>query len=74
MKIVKKEVKLCLACMEEHEVQTVIVKEKNTFQGEKVEYDAMYEYCDRTDDFIEPENMSAQNYISMKNAKRVKLF
>ena len=59
MKIVKKEVKLCLACMEEHEVQTVIVKEKNIFKGEKVEYDAMYEYCDRTDDFIEPENMSA---------------
>ena len=42
MKILKTERKLCMCCMEEHEVQIVDVHEKLTFKGKKVEYNAIY--------------------------------
>ena len=73
MNILKKEVKLCLACMEEHEVQTVLVTEKNIFKDEEIEYEAIYEYCEHTDEFLEPENLNTRNDISMKNAYRKKM-
>ena len=41
---VKTEKKLCPCCMEEHEVQTVVVRENNVFKGVPVEYDAEYFY------------------------------
>ena len=36
MEIIRKERKLCLCCMEEHEVSYVRVKEKNVFKGEEL--------------------------------------
>lgn len=73
MNVLKKEVKLWLACIEEHEVQTITVKEKNIFKDEEVEYEATYEYCKRADEFLESENLNTQNDISMKNAYRKKM-
>ena len=54
--------------MEEHEVKIVAVSEKTTFKGEKVEYTAMYEYCDVADEYLSTEEMITSNDIAMKNA------
>ena len=45
MEFLRKELKLCLCCMTEHDVATVRVREKNIFMGEEIEYDAIYELC-----------------------------
>lgn len=37
MKIIKSEKRMCTCCMEEHEVKTVLVKEKATFKNIKVD-------------------------------------
>ena len=73
MKIVKKENKLCLICMEEHEVQTVIIEDTEEFKGEEVSFDATYEYCARTDEYLETEEMIRANSLAMKDAYRGKV-
>jgi putative zinc finger/helix-turn-helix YgiT family protein len=73
MKIVKKEKKLCLICMEEHEVQTVIVEDTETFKGEEVSFYALYEYCDQADEYLETEDMIKKNSLAMKDAYREKI-
>lgn len=70
MKVLKKEYRLCMSCMETHEVLTVEVEEKNIFKGKEVKYIAIYEYCDVADEFFATEEMLSQNDISMKNAYR----
>ena len=49
MKIIKSEKCLCICCMEEHNVKTVIVDEKTTFKNTTVKYKAtyLYLYCDK---------------------------
>ena len=69
---VKTEKKLCPCCMEEHEVQTVVVRENNVFKDVPVEYDAEYFYCDRANETYAEEPQIAQNDIAMKNAYREK--
>lgn len=59
--------KLCLCCMEEHEVNFVEVEETNTFKGEKLNYKARYEYCDKADEYVSNEDMIEYNDLSMKN-------
>lgn len=61
---------MCISCMEEHEVQTVSVLEHNVFKGVDVEYEAVYFYCDRTDEYYADEEMISKNDIAMKNAYR----
>ena len=68
MKVLKKERKLCVCCMEEHEVLTVRVKERNTFQGLKVEYNAIYEYCEVADQYIASDDMISANVRALKDA------
>ena len=70
MKIINTERRLCTCCMEEHDVKTVMVREKNTFKGVPVEYDAEYFYCDRSDETYADEQQISQNDIAMKNAYR----
>ena len=62
--------KLCMCCMEEHEIDVVEVKETNIFKGREVEYTAIYEYCSAADEFLLNEDMISYNDISMKNAYR----
>ena len=50
MRVVKSEKCLCTCCMEEHEVKTVIVHEQVTFKNVKVEYEAVYLYCDAVEE------------------------
>ena len=50
MKIIKSEKRICSCCMEEHEVKTVLVKEHATFKNRQVAYDALYTFCDVTEE------------------------
>lgn len=73
MEIIRKELKLCLHCMEEHEVHHVKLQESNIFKGVEVEYDAVYEYCGNSGEFWASEEYSTLNDIAMKDAYRRKL-
>lgn len=73
MVIIRKEKRLCLCCMEEHEVAIVKVTEDNIFKGEQVTYDAMYLYCDKTGEMVASGDMISANDIEMKNAYRRKV-
>lgn len=70
MKAIDKERKLCTCCMEEHDVQRIVIRENNTFKGVPVEYDAEYFYCDNADETYADEQQISANDISMKNAYR----
>jgi len=73
MKILKREHKLCLSCMEEHEVDVVELNESNIFKGEQVDFEAVYEYCPNTEEYTETEDMIKTNSLSFKDAYRRKL-
>jgi len=70
METLKTENKLCLSCMEVHDVLTVCVKETNVFKGRPVEYDAIYDYCENTDELTANEEMISRNDLSLKNSYR----
>ena len=70
MKIIKSEKQLCTCCMEEHEVKTVIVKEKAKFKNDKVEYEASYFYCDIADELFMDEQQMQENDVRLKDAYR----
>ena len=72
MKIIKSEKCLCVCCMEIHEVKTVLVREKVTFKRRKVDYDALYQYCDNSDELYMDERQIQENDIRLKNAYRKK--
>ena len=72
MEIIRKEKKLCLCCMEEHEVEYVRLKEKTLFKGQEIEYDVIYEYCEVADEYISSDTMISVNDISLKDAYRKK--
>ena len=42
MKIINSEKRLCICCMEEHEVKTVLIQATSTFKNVKVIYKAEY--------------------------------
>lgn len=70
MLVLRKEKKMCFDCMKEHEVQVVEVEEKNIFKNEEVIYQAEYDYCENTDDFLESEEQIKKNDLAMKDAYR----
>lgn len=70
MEILNSEKKLCLICMQEHDVQTVMIQEENEFKGERVNFDAIYEYCENEDQLLETEELQRRNDISFKDAYR----
>ena len=72
MKMIKSEKRLCTCCMEEHEVKTVLVKEQATFKNVKVEYEAIYLYCDGAEEFYMDEQQMQENDIRLKDAYRRK--
>jgi putative zinc finger/helix-turn-helix YgiT family protein len=73
MKVLGKEKKLCLSCMEEHEVQYVEIIEENIFRGVLVQYPARFEYCLNTEEFTTFDVTLDTNDISFKNAYRAKI-
>lgn len=70
LKIIKSEKRLCTCCMEEHEVKTVLVKEKATFKNKKVAYEASYLYCDTAKELYMDEQQMQENDIHLKDAYR----
>lgn len=62
--------KLCLSCLEEHQIEQVTVTEENVFKGKWVEYPARYEYCPNTDAYTATDEMIDLNDISFKDAYR----
>lgn len=70
MKIINTINKICLCCMEKHDVYTVEVDENTVFKGKNVEYSAVYEFCDLADEYYANEEMITANDIAMKNAYR----
>jgi|LGOV01.1.fsa_nt_gb putative zinc finger/helix-turn-helix YgiT family protein len=73
MVTLKKEKKFCFSCMEEHEVQFVKIEEKSVFKSEEVIFEAEYEYCKNTDEFLENEEQIKRNDLSLKDAYREKV-
>lgn len=73
MNRIKSEKKLCLVCMEEHEVDIVVVNEEEIFKEEEVSFNAIYEYCSNSDEYLETEEMIKTNSLAMKDAYRVKV-
>jgi len=73
MKILKTEQKLCLSCMEVHNVNIVEVEEQETYKGLDVEFISTYEYCADSQEYIETEDMIRTNSLAMKDAYRRKV-
>lgn len=72
MKVISSMKKLCICCMEVHDVKVVEVKDTNTFKGQKIDYIATYNYCDAADEYYSDELMIEKNDLSMKDAYRRK--
>jgi len=69
-KVLNCEKKICLCCMEEHEVKTVSTQRQITFKGEKVNYDSVQYYCDNAEEYFEDEEQLQLNDVAMKDAYR----
>ena len=52
--------------MEEHEVQTVEVEEITMRGDVEVSFQAIYEYCNRADAFLETEDLIRRNSSAIK--------
>ncbi len=70
MRIIKSEKRLCMCCMEEHEVRTVLVKEHATFKNIKVNYEAFYLYCEMAKELYMDEHQMQENDVRLKDAYR----
>ena len=70
MRIIETKNKLCLCCMEVHDVNLVEIEETTTFKGMPVKHIARYEYCDIADELLSDEVMMTSNDIAMKDAYR----
>ena len=70
MKILQCEKRLCTCCMEEHEVKTALVSESITFKGVKVEYEAIYRYCDLAEELHMDEQQMQENDVRINEAYR----
>ena len=70
MRTIKKEIRQCATCMNEHEVAIVEVEEAGTFKGESVMFHAMYEYCVDADEYSETEELMRSNSLAQKDAYR----
>jgi len=70
MKVLKIEKRICTCCMEEHEVKTVQMEVQMTFKKRKVDYEAVYTYCDVADELYMDERQMQENDMNMKDAYR----
>lgn len=73
MKKIKSELKFCIYCMEEHEVELVEIKDTEIFKDEEVNFKGTYQYCPIEDELLETEEMMRSNDLAMKDAYRKKM-
>jgi len=72
MILIRKEMKMCFDCMKEHEIRVVKVEENNILKNEEIIFEAEYDYCENTDEFLENEEQIKKNDLAMKDAYREK--
>lgn len=65
MKKLNFEKKLCIQCMEEHEVYTVLITDTVVFKGKEVSFNGIYEYCENSEELMETEEMIKKNKLTM---------
>ncbi len=65
--------KLCMICMEEHEVNIIEMTDIEIFKDEEVTFKATYQYCSITDGLLETEEMIRANNLAMKDSYREKM-
>ncbi len=73
MKKIKSELKFCIYCMEEHEVDIVEMADTEIFKDEEVTFNGIYQYCPIEDELLETEEMMRANSLAMKDAYREKM-
>ncbi len=73
MKVIENEEKLCICCMEKHNVKKVRTIETMTFKDVEVKYEAKYFYCDLAEELYMDEDMIRENDINIKDAYRKKM-
>ncbi len=71
MKIIGNEKQLCICCMEEHDVKTVLIHDQAAFKDVTVAYDAIYQYCDQAEELYENEQQIRDNDLRLKDAYRM---
>lgn len=69
----EKEVKQCLYCMENHEVQLTEEIEKTIFKGEEIEFKSKLYYCKNYKEYFETEELINENNMRIKDAYREKV-
>ena len=72
VKEIKSEKKICICCMEEHNVKTVRMMNKSIFKNVQVEYEVTSFYCDLSDEYYFDEQQVRDNDLKLKNAYRKK--
>ena len=68
MNEIKKEKKLCICCMEEHDVKTVRMMEHTKIKDICVDYEATYFYCDYAEILYMDELQMRENNIVKEKA------
>jgi len=56
--------------MKEHNIDIIETEEQVTFKDIKVNFNATYEYCSNTDEYMETEDMIRANSLAVKDAYR----
>jgi putative zinc finger/helix-turn-helix YgiT family protein len=59
--------------MKEYSVDIIETEEQVTFKGIKVKFNAIYEYCANTDEYLETEDMIRSNSLAVKDAYRIEV-
>lgn len=70
LRILISEHRLCISCMKEHSIDIIETEEQVTFKGIKVKFNATYEYCANTDEYLETEDIIRANSLAVKDAYR----
>jgi len=70
VKIINSEHRLCISCMKEHNIDIIETDEQVTFKDIRIKFNATYEYCSNTDEYLETEDMIRANSLAVKNAYR----
>ncbi|MDO5409421.1 MAG: DUF4065 domain-containing protein [Lachnospiraceae bacterium] len=73
MEVIHTEKRMCICCMEEHDVKTVRLQEHTIFKNVSVDYVAEYYYCDAAEELYMDEGFMSSNDVRMKDAYRKKM-
>ena len=73
MKKINTELRFCIYCMEEHEIDIVEMMDTEIFKDEEVTFKGTYQYCPIEDELVETEDMIRANSLAMKDAYREKM-